>query len=249
MRYLIECSYRGSRYHGWQVQPNATTVQECIEKALSMVLKVKIEITGSSRTDTGVHAAQQFAHFDFESMIDVHKVAHSMNGILAKDIAIKQITLVADSFHSRFAATHRRYLYRIVQEKNVFLHETTYYCKADLDLEAMNKAGEILLQYIDYQCFSKVKTDVQTFDCRIEYAYWIRQGSSLLFHIKADRFLRGMVRAIVGTMIEVGAGKLTLTDFEKIILSKNRNNAGRAVPPEGLTLVEVGYEGVLKSEF
>ncbi|CAH0995327.1 tRNA pseudouridine synthase A [Emticicia aquatica] len=245
MRYLIECSYRGKAFHGWQIQPNAISVQESIEKALSTVLKQKIEIVGSSRTDTGVHASQQFAHFDVEEkIIDIDKIAHSINGILSKDIAIKKILAVPNDFHSRFDACHRRYLYRIHQEKNPFWYEMSYFCKTKLDISLMNKAGEIMLKYIDYQCFSKVKTDVQTFNCKIEFAYWEQQEQFLLFHIKADRFLRGMVRAIVGTMIEVGAGKLTLTDFEQIILSKNRNNAGRAVPSEGLTLVEVGYKSL-----
>ncbi len=243
MRYLIECSYRGTAFHGWQVQPNAASVQECIEKALSMVLKEKIEITGSSRTDAGVHAAQQFAHFDFDKLIEVpEKLVNSLNGILNKDIAIHQIRLVSDEFHSRFDATHRKYIYRIQQEKSPFGYETSYFYKAKLDLDLMNKAGELMKQYIDFQCFSKVKTDVQTFNCKIEFAYWEQQEQTLLFHIKADRFLRGMVRAIVGTMIEIGAERLSLADFEQIIISKNRNNAGRAVPPEGLTLVEVGYK-------
>lgn len=243
MRYLIECSYRGTAFHGWQIQPNAASVQESIEKALSLVLKTKIDITGSSRTDTGVHAAQQFAHFDFDREIEnPERLVNSLNGILTKDIAIHQIRLVLNEFHSRFDATHRRYIYRIQQEKSPFGYEVSYFYKAKLDIELMNDAGELMKKYIDFQCFSKVKTDVQTFNCKIEYAYWEQQGQTLLFHIKADRFLRGMVRAIVGTMIEVGAGRLSLADFEQIIVSKNRNNAGRAVPPEGLTLEEVGYK-------
>jgi tRNA pseudouridine38-40 synthase len=245
MRYLIECSYKGTAFHGWQIQPNAMSVQEQIEKALSIILKQKIEISGSSRTDAGVHAFQQFAHFDIESeILNVDKFTHSMNGVLPREIAIKQISLVNDDFHSRFDATHRRYLYRIIQEKNPFWYEMAYFLRANLDLDLMNNAGEILTQYIDFKCFSKVKTDVTTFDCKIEFAYWERQEQFLLFHIKADRFLRGMVRAIVGTMIEVGAGRMTLADFELVILSKSRNKAGRAVPPEGLTLVEVGYDSI-----
>lgn len=243
MRYLIECSYRGSSFHGWQIQPNATTVQECIEKGLSMVLKEKIEITGSSRTDTGVHAAQQFAHFDIEKVIeDPYRIVNSLNGILSKDIAIHQIKLVSNEFHSRFDAIHRQYLYRIQQQKIPFGYETSYFFKSNLNIDLMNKAGELMKRYFDFQCFSKVKTDVQTFNCKIEFAYWEQHEQTLLFHIKADRFLRGMVRTIVGTMIEIGAERLSLADFEQIIISKNRNFAGRAVPPEGLTLVEVGYK-------
>jgi tRNA pseudouridine38-40 synthase len=241
MRYLIECSYKGTAFHGWQIQPNAITVQENIEKALSMLLKQTIEIVGSSRTDTGVHAFQQFAHFDIAQSLEVEKITHSLNGILPKTIAIKKTILVADDFHARFNATHRQYLYRILQEKNPFWHEMSYFCKAKLDIELMNKAGELLMEYVDFQCFSKVNTDVMTFNCKIEIAYWERQDEFLLFHIKANRFLRGMVRAIVGTMIEVGTKKISLEDFRQIILSKNRGKAGMAVPPEGLTLVEVGY--------
>jgi tRNA pseudouridine38-40 synthase len=247
MRYLIECSYKGTAFHGWQIQPNAESVQQHIEKALSMILKKKIDITGSSRTDTGVHAFRQFAHFDFENdILNLDKVTHGMNGILPKDISIKQIMLVSDEFHSRFDATHRRYLYRIVQEKSPFWYETSYFFRPNMNIELMNKAGEILLQHVDFQCFSKVNTDVATFNCKIEFAYWEKQDNMLLFHIKADRFLRGMVRAIVGTMLDVGSGKMQLADFEQIILSKNRNKAGRAVPPEGLTLVEVGYDLIIK---
>ncbi|AFK04881.1 tRNA pseudouridine synthase A [Emticicia oligotrophica DSM 17448] len=242
MRYLLECSYKGTEFHGWQIQPNAISVQECIEKGLSTILKKKIEITGSSRTDAGVHAAQQFAHFDLEEPIqDIGKLVNALNGILSKGIAIKDIRAVKEDFHSRFDATHRRYLYRILQKKNPFWHEISYFYKPKLDLEAMNKAGKLMEKYIDFQCFSKVNTDVQTFNCKIEFAYWEQNEYFLFFHVKADRFLRGMVRAIVGTMIDVGLGKLSIEGFEAIIVSKDRNKAGRAVPPEGLTLMEVGY--------
>ncbi len=242
MRYLIECSYKGTIFHGWQVQDNATTVQGHIEQALTTILKQPMQIIGSSRTDAGVHAYQQFAHFDVEEPLNnIEKMVYAMNGILPKDIAIQQIRLVSDEFHSRFDATFRRYLYRISPQKSPFWQEFSYFYRAPLDIEQMNRAGEILKKHIDFQCFSKVHTDVATFNCRIEWAYWERQDQFLLFHIKADRFLRGMVRAIVGTMLEVGTGKISLSAFEEIILSKNRNEAGRAVPALGLTLVEVGY--------
>jgi tRNA pseudouridine38-40 synthase len=242
MRYLIECSYKGTAFHGWQVQDNAPSVQGHIEQALSTVLRQEIQIIGSSRTDAGVHAYQQFAHFDTGfSLSNLEKVIYALNGILPKDIAIQQIRAVSDKFHSRFDATFRRYLYRISQQKTPFWREFSYFYRAPLDMELMNNAGEILKNYSDFQCFSKVHTDVVTFNCQIEYANWERHDQFLLFHIKADRFLRGMVRAIVGTMLEVGTGKLSLSGFEEIILSKNRNKAGRAVPAEGLTLVEVGY--------
>lgn len=242
MRYVIECSYKGTVFHGWQVQDNAPTVQGYIEQALTTVLRQPMQIVGSSRTDAGVHAAQQFAHFDVQAPLNnIDKMVYAMNGILPKDIAIQQIKPVPDEFHSRFDATHRRYLYRISPHKTPFLQELTYFYRASLDVEQMNRAGEILKKHIDFQCFSKVHTDVATFNCKIEWAYWEQQDQFLLFHIKADRFLRGMVRAIVGTMLDVGTGKLSLSGFEEIILSKSRQKAGRAVPAEGLTLVEVGY--------
>lgn len=242
MRYILECSYKGTAFHGWQVQENAPSVQGHIEKALSIVLRQEMQIVGSSRTDAGVHAYQQFAHFDVtEPLSNIEKMVHSMNGILPKDIAISHIRAVSDEFHSRFDATHRRYLYRISTQKTPFWQEFSYFYRTPVDIEQMNRAGEILKKHIDFQCFSKVHTDVATFNCQIELAHWERQDQFLLFHIKADRFLRGMVRAIVGTMLEVGAGKLSLSGFEDIILSKSRQKAGRAVPAEGLTLVEVGY--------
>ncbi|MBA4849913.1 tRNA pseudouridine(38-40) synthase TruA [Emticicia sp. BO119] len=242
MRYLIECSYKGTAFHGWQVQNNAPSVQGHIEKALSTVLRREMQIIGSSRTDAGVHAYRQFAHFDTDQPIhNIDKMVYALNGILPGDIAIHQLRIVSDAFHSRFDAIFRQYLYRISQHKTPFWQDFSYFYRTPLDIEQMNKAGEILKKHIDFQCFSKVHTDVMTFNCKIEYAYWEQQDQFLLFHIKADRFLRGMVRAIVGTILEVGTGKLSLSDFESIILSKNRQKAGRAVPAEGLTLVEVGY--------
>ena len=242
MRYLLECSYKGTSFHGWQIQENAESVQGYIQQALSLVLRQDIEIMGSSRTDTGVHASQQFAHFDVSlALVNVDKIVYALNGILPKAIAIRRIVAVADSFHSRFDATHRRYVYRIAQEKNPFWQDVSYYYKSKLDIGKMNQAGELMMKYIDFQCFSKVHTDVMTFNCQIEMAYWEQQEAFLLFHIKADRFLRGMVRAIVGTMIEVGMGKIGLAEFEQIIELKSRQKAGAAVPAAGLTLVEVGY--------
>jgi tRNA pseudouridine38-40 synthase len=242
MRYLLECSYKGTVFHGWQVQENAPSVQGHIEQALTTVLRQPMQIVGSSRTDAGVHAFQQFAHFDVEAPLkNTEKMVYAMNGILPKDIAIRQVTAVSDEFHSRFDATYRRYLYRISQQKTPFWQDFSYFYRAPVDIELMNRAGETLKNHIDFQCFSKVHTDVATFNCSIEFAYWEQQDHFLLFHIKADRFLRGMVRAIVGTLLEVGTGKLSLEAFEQIILSKSRQEAGRAVPANGLTLVEVGY--------
>ncbi len=244
MRYLIEISYKGTNFCGWQRQPNGLAVQECIEDGLSKILKNKIEIMGSSRTDAGVHAKQQYAHFDFVldfDELELEKIEYKLNAILTKEIAIKRIFKVTDDFHSRFDATHRKYEYHILNKKSPFIYEFAYNYRPQLNVEMMNQAGEVLKKYTDFQCFSKVHTDVKTFNCKIELAFWESKNELLVFHIKADRFLRGMVRAIVGTMIEVGCGRLSLADFEQIILSKNRSKAGRAVPSNGLILVEVGY--------
>jgi tRNA pseudouridine38-40 synthase len=174
-------------------------------------------------------------------MTELGQIAYKSNAILSKEIAIKKIFKVKPDFHSRFDATHRKYEYQILKEKSPFGFELAYYYRPELDIELMNQAGTILTQYIDFQCFSKVHTDVKTFNCKIEFAFWESKNELLVFHIKADRFLRGMVRAIVGTMIEIGSKRMSLEQFEQIILSKDRGKAGRAVPAEGLTLVEVGY--------
>ncbi len=243
MRYFIECSYRGTKYCGWQIQENANTVQAEIEKALSILLKKSISIIGSSRTDTGVHAVQQIAHFDIENeMLNPENLTYRLNKILPFDISIKRIFPVKDNYHCRFEATSRKYEYYISPLKNPFQRGLYYEFNQDLDLDSMSKACKILFQHLDFECFSKIKTDVNTFNCTIMEAFWERkENDELVFHIKANRFLRGMVRAIVGTLLEVGARKLSVDDFEQIILSRNRKKAGRAVPAEGLFLMEVNY--------
>ncbi len=243
MRYFIECAYKGTNYCGWQIQINANTVQAELEKALSTLLKTKIEITGSSRTDAGVHAMQQVAHFEVENEIsDTTNLVYRMNRVLPFDISVAKIFQVADDYHSRFEATSRKYEYRISRKKNPFQKGLVYEFNGDLNIGLMNEACQILFKHIDYQCFSKINTDVFTFNCTIEEARWQECSDGMLvFYIKANRFLRGMVRAIVGTLLEVGSGRLSLEDFEQIILSKNRNKAGRAVPAEGLFLMEVNY--------
>ncbi len=243
MRYFIEVSYKGTHYHGWQRQPNGITVQEELERALGILLRSPIEIIGSSRTDAGVHAEQQFAHFDTESpILTLERVTLGINSLLPKDIAVPRIIPVRADVHSRFAATHRCYEYRIIFQKNAFLSELAHIFRPALDIQKMNEAAGLLLQYTDFECFSKIHTDVKTFLCTIEYAYWQETRNGLTFYIKANRFLRGMVRAIVGTLLEVGQGKKTYTDFEQLIISKNRKNAAAQAPASGLFLVEVGYE-------
>jgi tRNA pseudouridine38-40 synthase len=243
MRYFIECAYRGTNYCGWQIQENANTVQAEIEKALSVLLRNPTSIMGSSRTDAGVHAIHQVAHFEVENEIpNPENLVYRMNKILPFDISIKNIFSVKEDYHARFEATSRKYEYRISKIKNPFHQGLCYEFNQELNLDLMNNACQKLFQYIDFECFSKIKTDVNTFDCTIMEARWqVENDGMLIFHIKANRFLRGMVRAIVGTLLEVGSGRLTVEDFEQIILAKNRKKAGRAVPAEGLFLMEVNY--------
>lgn len=242
MRYFLEFSYKGTAYNGWQKQNNALGVQQVLEEALAKVLRMPIELTGSSRTDTGVHAEQQFAHFDLQDAIqDYELLIYKLNGLIPRDIAVRNIIPVPDDINSRFAATHRKYEYRITKRKSPFLIGTAFLLRADLDITAMNEAATLLLKYNDFESFSKIHTQVNNFRCTITEAVWKDSEDLLVFHIQANRFLRGMVRAVVGTLLDVGKGKKTIADFELIILSKNRKVAGVQAPAEGLFLVEVGY--------
>lgn len=242
MRYFVELSYLGTAFHGWQRQPNAPSVQEELEKALGLLLKQDIAVVGSSRTDTGVHAEQQFAHIDLpEPIEEVGSLVYRLNAVLPPTIAVQGLYAVADDCHARFAATHRRYRYQIARVKDPFLLGQAYYYTVPLDVAAMNEAAALLLQYTDFECFSKVHTDVFTFNCSITEAYWETTDQRLIFHIRANRFLRGMVRAIVGTLLDVGKGKRSIQDFERLILEKNRKKAGPQAPAHGLFLTEVGY--------
>ncbi|MCE7063756.1 tRNA pseudouridine(38-40) synthase TruA [Dyadobacter sp. CY326] len=243
MRYFIEFSYKGTAYNGWQKQNNALGVQQVLEEALAKVMRFPVELTGSSRTDTGVHAEQQFAHFDLqEALANSKLLIYKLNGLIPKDIAVRRVFPVADDINSRFAATHRKYEYRITRWKNPFLTDLAYLLKTDLDVALMNEAAALLLQYNDFESFSKIHTQVNNFRCTITEAKWVETPEMLIFHIQANRFLRGMVRALVGTMLDVGKGKRTVAEFEQIILSKNRKMAGAQAPAEGLFLVEVGYD-------
>ena len=242
MRYFIELAYNGTNYHGWQYQPNASSVQETLNKALSVILKTTIDVVGAGRTDTGVHAKQMFAHFDFDSEIDMPHLVHKLNSFLPKDIAIFNIHKVHEEAHTRFDAIKRTYEYRIHKQKDVFENSGSWYYQNELDIEKMNKACKILFEYTDFECFSKVNTDVNTFNCKIYEAHWQQNENELIFTISADRFLRNMVRAIVGTMIYIGLEKITLKDFRTIIESKDRNQAGFSVPAHGLYLTKIEYE-------
>ena len=241
MRYFIELSYKGTNYHGWQIQPDASSVQEEITKALATILQEKILLVGAGRTDAGVHASQMFAHVDTVKKLSNNYV-HKLNAILPNDIVIKSIKEVSDETHARFDAVSRTYEYRILLGRDPFLLETTWQLhQKNLQIEKMNEAANLLFKYEDFESFSKVKTDVNTFNCTIMKAVWILEDKHLIFHIKANRFLRNMVRAIVGTLLEVGLGKKTVEDFRKIIESKKRSEAGLSVPAKGLFLTEVCY--------
>lgn len=246
LRYFIELSYNGNAYHGWQNQPNALSVQEVIEKALSTILGEATSIMGAGRTDTGVHAKQMFAHFDSYIVFELTDLIYKLNSFLPKDIAIRDIFKVKDEVHSRFDAISRTYLYRISLKKNVFTFNSVYYVKQSVDVIKMNEAAKILLEYKDFQCFSKSNTDVKTYNCDILKAEWVFINDELHFVIKANRFLRNMVRAIVGTMINVGLGKLTINDVHNIIKSKNRSEAGYSVPAHGLYLLNIAYPEDIK---
>jgi tRNA pseudouridine38-40 synthase len=244
LRYFIEISYKGTRYHGWQVQQNAHTVQEEIQRALGILLRQEISITGSGRTDTGVHALQQFAHFDASHGSDTRQLAYRLNSLLPPDIAISRVFTVRTDAHARFDATERAYIYRIHQQKNPFLQEQSYYFSQPLSLNNMNKAAGVLTKAgsTDFSCFSKAKSSQKTHICRISQAYWQADSDlAVSFHISADRFLRGMVRAMVGTLLEIGTGRRSVSSLKEVIDSRDRRRAGRSVPPEGLYLSRVLY--------
>lgn len=246
MRYFIEIAYNGKNYHGWQNQPDTNTVQQTIETALSTILRNKTEIVGAGRTDTGVHARQLFAHFDFFGNIQTKELVFKLNSFLPESIAINSIFQVNESAHARFDAVSRTYEYRLCLEKDPFSVDQTYQVYNRPDIQKMNHAAAQLLQYKDFQCFSKSKTDVKTYNCKIEYAHWSESGNEYIFTITADRFLRNMVRAIVGTLLDAGYNKISLEAIHDIIKSKDRGNAGTSVPARGLFLTKVVYPENIK---
>jgi tRNA pseudouridine38-40 synthase len=241
-RFFIELSYDGTNYHGWQLQPNAVGVQEVLNKALSIILRQTIETLGCGRTDTGVHAKQFFAHFDsaggaFEKFV----VVRGLNSILPSDIAVKRIFPVAPDAHARFDATLRSYEYHIHFNKDPFEHNYSWLLRDEPDIERMNEAAKIIMEYTDFSCFSKSNTQTKTNNCKISRAEWVKTDDSIIFHISADRFLRNMVRAIVGTLLQVGRHEIEPYQVRPIIQSKNRSKAGVSVPACGLYLTEVIY--------
>jgi len=244
MRYFIHLSYKGTNYHGWQSQTNAHSVQSELEHALSIILNEEIATTGAGRTDTGVHATNFFAHFDsqnYETIAQDIDVVLKLNCILTTDICVYDIKLVADNAHARFDAKQRTYKYFVNTKKNPFNTEFSTYIPYALDMDAMNEAAQILFEYTDFMSFAKLHSQTKTNNCRIIYAKWEATSDGLVFTISADRFLRNMVRAIVGTLIDVGRGKITANDMRQIIEQKNRGKAGTSVPAKGLFLTEILY--------
>ncbi|GGH18401.1 tRNA pseudouridine synthase A [Pedobacter zeae] len=242
-RYFIQIAYDGSLYHGWQTQPNAITVQELLDKAMSVFFRQPIETLGCGRTDTGVHAKDFYAHFDIEEM-DENKVLNALGGInalLPYQIAAKRIIPVHNEAHARFDATARAYKYYIHFEKDPFKLNRSWLVKDKLDIEAMNSAAALLLNYTDFSCFSKSHTQTFTNNCKVTQAVFEHEEDGLVFTIQADRFLRNMVRAIIGTLVSIGKKEIDLAAFSAIIESKNRSNAGQSVPACGLYLVKVEY--------
>ncbi|GAB6009141.1 tRNA pseudouridine(38-40) synthase TruA [Dysgonomonas reticulitermitis] len=241
-RYFIYLAYNGEKYCGWQIQPNGISVQETIESALATLLRVPTPIVGAGRTDAGVHARMMTAHFDYEQgNTDPELLANKLNSILPKDIAIYKIVEVKEDAHARFDATSRLYRYYITTEKDPFLHPLKYKIHGSLDLDAMNACANVLFEYEDFTSFSKSHTDVKTNNCRIMLARWEQSGSNYIFTIKANRFLRNMVRSIVGTLLETGRGKSDVDGIRRIIEAKDRCAAGISVPGHALFLEEIEY--------
>lgn len=240
-RYFIEIMYNGSNYHGWQFQPNSITVQEQLEKALATILSEKIGVMGAGRTDTGVHAKQFFAHFDYDPNLANSNIVYRLNSFLPKDISVKSISKVKTAAHCRFDAISRTYEYLVHKNKNPFMVDRAYFLHKPVDMELMNKAASRLFDFIDFTSFSKLHTQTKTNNCKINKAVWKQKGDTLIFTIQADRFLRNMVRAIVGTLINVGLGKISVDDFVQIIKSKDRAQAGTSVPAHALYLIKIRY--------
>ena len=245
MRFFIQFSYFGKAYHGWQNQPNAITVQEVLENAMSKILNSPISVMGAGRTDTGVHAKEMYAHFDIEQLPKIPELLFKLNSYLPKDIAVKRIFEVKEDAHARFNATARTYEYHISKTKDPFIMDMSYLIWKDLDLVKMNTAAEFLIGKNDFECFSKSNTDVFTNICDLREAKWEEEKDKLIFTITADRFLRNMVRAIVGTLLNVGVGKYSADYVNTILKSKDRTMAGASVPAKGLYLTSIVYPNTI----
>ena len=241
-RYFIEVSYRGTHFSGFQVQNNAVTIQSEMEKALKILFKEVISLTGSSRTDTGVHALQNYFHFNTEiTTIEQERKVYNLNAILPADIVVKRIFKVADTAHCRFDAIRREYLYHIYSMKNPFLNDRAFYYPYTLNLDALNETADVLLRHTDFTSFSKKNTQVNNFICKLSVSEWIQKDNLLIYHVAGNRFLRGMVKGLVGTMLLVGTGKITIQQFEQVISIRDCTNADFSVPARGLFLDKVVY--------
>ena len=240
MRYFIDISYDGSNYHGWQIQPNADTVQHQINLAFSKILNEEINVLGAGRTDTGVHAKKMIAHFDTNQTIDFVKFKYRINRFLKNDISLNDIYKVKEDAHARFSAISRTYEYRVSRTKNPF-SVNSYFLIRDLDFQSMKKACKFLHGSHDYTSFAKLHSENYTNNCEVYIANWKEDDNFLIFTIKANRFLRNMVRAIVGTLIEIGEGKISFSDIKTILISKDRAKAGYSVPANGLSLIDIEY--------
>jgi tRNA pseudouridine38-40 synthase len=250
-RYFIRLAYNGKAYGGWQIQPNATTVQQLVNDGLTAITGVKITITGCGRTDAGVSAESFFAHFDHDKDLTaevLRQLTFRLNRFLPEDIVVFEIKPVLPGAHARYSALWREYEYLIIRQKDPFHFHHAYFIHTDLDIEKMNDGATLLLGKHDFQCFSKVNTQVNNYFCDIQTARWVEKDHLLRFTIRADRFLRNMVRAIVGTLLDVGRGKISTEQFQQIIDSHNRGEAGYSVPAKGLTLTGVGYPQEIFSE-
>ena len=242
MRFFITLSYDGTRYHGWQIQPNGDSVQQCLQEALSTLLRKPVEVVGAGRTDTGVHARMMVAHFDWEETIDGKQLAYKLNKLLSGDIAVQEVRQVEDDMHARFSATSRTYHYFIHTRKDPFLQAYSWQIPFALDFEKMNEAAKVLLEYKDFTSFSKVNTDTKTNLCDLKEAFWEEvESGQWRFTITANRFLRNMVRAIVGTLVEVGRDRISIEEMRHIIEAKDRCQAGESVPGKALFLVDIKY--------
>lgn len=241
-RYFIYLAYDGTRYHGWQIQPNGISVQETIQKCLSILLRQPIEITGAGRTDAGVHARLMVAHFDRDASVDTEQLTYRLNKMLPQDISIYRIEPVSEEMHARFSAVSRTYRYYIHTSKNPFERHYSHYLGYKLDFPLMNQAASFLLGVDDFKAFCKAGADVKTTLCHVTQAKWVQTSSTTwYFEITANRFLRNMVRAVVGTLIDVGRGKITLDQFKKIVLSGTRSDAGESMPGNALFLEDIQY--------
>lgn len=242
MRYFITLSFDGTAYYGWQIQPHSVSVQEELQKALTTLLRMPVEVVGAGRTDTGVHARKMVSHFDINAELDCQQLVYKLNKLLPRDIAVQHVEQVSDDMHARFSAKSRTYHYYVHLGKNPFLRSYSWQLYGNPDFELMNKAAVVLMEYIDFTSFSKVNTDTKTNDCTITEAHWDRVGEGQWrFTITANRFLRNMVRAIVGTLMEVGRGRMTIEQLRQVIEAKDRCRAGDSVPGNALFLVDVKY--------